>query len=203
MLVTGAAVSTGTAHRRAARLATGLLLFAVGGCSREPVPEAEIAAVYEAFLTFPAQDFANKVLLQDSTVPVDVEAFADWPPASRTEISPFYSPEVREAIRDLVARGRTPVRLPAQLEVTSGQQRISPDSVRKLFQLIRARDLHRLPDRAEIVQFSTVGFNRDRTVAVVAQTSICGSLCGASVARVVRRHPGGWLAAEGLYSTIS
>jgi hypothetical protein len=159
--------------------------------------------VYEAFLEFPAEGFANKVLLQDSTMPLGVEAFAVWPPAPQTEISPFYSTEVREAVRDLVARSRTPVRLPAQLEMTSGQQRISPDSVGKLFELIRARDLHRLPDRAEIVRFSAVGFNRDRTVAVVAQASVCGSLCGDAVARVVRKNPGGWRAAEELYSVIS
>lgn len=188
---------------RSARLAAGLLLLAAGGCARGRAPEAEVAAVYEAFLQFPPQDFANKVLLQDSTMPLGVEAFADFPHASQGEISPFFSAEVREAIRDLVARSRTPVRLPAELEVARGQQRISPDSVGKLFELIRARDLHRLPDRAEIVRFSAVGFSRDGSVAVVVQASTCGSLCGASIARVVRRHPGGWLAAEELYTAIS
>lgn len=196
-------MSIRTAFRAVARLAAGLLLLAAGGCARGPVPEAEIAAVYEAFLWFPQQDFADKVLLQDSTMPVTVGTFSDPLPASQDEISPFLSSEVHEAIRDLVARSRTPVRLPAELEVAPGQQRIPPDSARKLFELIRARDLHRLPDRAQIVLFSGVGFNRDRTVAVVVQTSVCGSLCGASIGRVVRKHPGGWLAAEELFSVIS
>jgi hypothetical protein len=78
---------------------------------------------------------------------------------------------------------------------------IALDSVRRLFELIRARDLARLPDRAEIVRFSGVGFNRDRSVAVVVvQTAVCGSLCGGSMGPVVRKHPGGWLAAEELFN---
>jgi hypothetical protein len=195
-------VSIRTAFGAAARLAAVLLLLTAGGCARRPVPEAELAAAYEAFLWFPAQDFADKVLVQDSTMPVTVGMFAEPLSASRDEISPFLSPEVHEAIRDLVGRSRTPVRLPAELEVATGQQRISPDSVRKLFELIRVRDLHRLPDRAEIVQFSGVGFNRDRSVAVVVQTAVCGLLCGGSMGRAVRKHPGGWMAAEELFNVI-
>jgi hypothetical protein len=189
--------------RRAACVATGLLMLAGGGCTRRPVPEAEIAAVYEAFLEIPGQGFADRVLLQDSTMPVTTGMFADAPPASQDEISPAFSPEVQEAIRDLVARNRTPVRLPAELVVASGQRRISPDSVQALFELIRTRNLHRHADRAEIVQFSAVGFSRDRTVAVVVQAAVCGSLCGASVAHVMRKHPGGWMAAEQLFAVIS
>ena len=39
--------------------------------------------------------------------------------------------------------------------------------------------------------------------AVVVQTAVCGSLCGSSITRVVRKHPGGWMAAEELFFVIS
>jgi hypothetical protein len=196
-------VSTRTALRRAARLAAGLLLLAGGGCARGSVPDGEITAVYEAFLDASAQDYSGVVLLEDSTIRITAAAFADAPPAPPDEISRLWSAEVREAIADLVARSRTPVRLPPEVEVASPQKRISPDSVRRLNERIREEDLHRLPDRAVIVGFSAVGFSRDRSVAVVVRAEACGVLCGGSVAQVMRRHPGGWMPAEVLFSVVS
>jgi hypothetical protein len=196
-------VSTCTALRRAERLAAGLLLLTGGGCGRGPVPEGEITAVYEAFLEASAQDYPGMVLLEDSTIRITAAAFADPPPAPPQEISRLWSPEVREAIADLVARSRTPVRLPPEVEVAIPQKRISPDSARRVSERIRAEYLHRLPDRAVIVGFSAVGFSRDRSVALLVQADACGVLCGGSVARVMRRHPGGWMPAEVLFSVVS
>lgn len=143
------------------------------------------------------------VLLEDSTIRITAAAFADPPPAPPQEISRIWSPEVREAIANLVVRGRTPVRLPPEVEVASQQKRISPDSVRRLEERIHKEDLHRLPDRAVIVAFSAVGFSRDRSVAVVVRAEGFGVLCGGSVAQVMRRHPGGWMPAEVLFSVVS
>jgi hypothetical protein len=39
-------------------------------------------------------------------------------------------------------------------------------------------------------------------VAVVYGNVVCGSLCGGATLRVVRKHPGGWIAAEDLVSVI-
>ncbi|HYR11615.1 MAG TPA: hypothetical protein VEQ60_27780 [Longimicrobium sp.] len=196
-------MSTRTALRLAAGLAAGLLLLGGGGCGRGPVPQGEVAAVYEAFLEATAQDYPGMVLLEDSTIRLTAAAFADPPPAPPQEISRLWSPEVREAIADLVARSRTPVRLPPDVEVAIPQRRISPDSVRRVRERIRAEYLQRLPDRAVIVGLSAVGFSRDGGVAVVVRAEACGVLCGGSVAQAMRRHPDGWRPAEVLFSVVS
>jgi hypothetical protein len=177
-----------------------LALLLAWGCSPRDPTAAEIAAVYEAFLEADESDVEH-VLLQDSEVPVSVHTFPDWPPGKKIEVSRGYSPEVREAVHDLIARGRTPRLLPA--EAFDSEPRISADSVQVLVERIRVHRLHRLPDRASVVQFSAVGFNRDRSVAVVLQSTICGELCGGAIARVFRKHPGGWMAAEVLVSVLS
>jgi hypothetical protein len=139
-------------------------------------------------------------VLQDSAVPVPVKAFADELGRHRGEISRGYSPEVREAIQDLVSRGRTPVRLPPLDDWY--EVRISPDSVRALHEHIQSGRLRRLSDSASIVQLSAVGFNRAQAVAVVYHNVVCGWLCGGAEARVVRKHPGGWIAAEQLFFVV-
>ena len=186
------------------RAAALLSLLIVCGCSREASPGAdEAAAVYEAFFFADRSDVPTRVLLQDTEQPVTAGMFSDMEPGARPDISRKYSAEVREAVEDLIARGQTPRRLPAEVEVMHTQSRISADSVAVLLEQIRAHQLHRLPDRSSIVYLSAVGFSRDRSVAVVYHGVVCGWLCGAGMARVVRKHPGGWIAAEELWSVIS
>jgi hypothetical protein len=190
----------------AMRASLSLALLALAACGGAPRPsiEADTAAVYEAFLSdYPRVDLSGRTLLQDSTVSLTEAAFDDGSGhLPRREISRGYSPEVRQAIQDLVARGRTPVRLPAEMEVGDSQLRVSPDSAKRLLDYVHAHQMHRLPDSAAVVQLSTVGFNRDRTVAVVYYNVVCGWLCGGGAAEVLRKHPSGWVAAEQLFLVV-
>jgi hypothetical protein len=179
-----------------------LLLLVATGCARREPAESELAAVYEAFLHGSRQDFDGPVLLQDVTSPVTV-AMLDFDLDTVTaEIPRDLSSETRRAMADLVARSRTSRRLPADVQVARSQRRIPADSARAILQRVRAQDLHRLPDRAQVVLLSDVGFSRDGSVAVVAEEVHCGSECGGWALRAVRRHPAGWISAEELMAVV-
>jgi hypothetical protein len=185
------------------RICSTLGLLLVCACTRRPpYDEADAAAVYEAYLGMDQRLFPERVMLQEVTEPVTPAMVDVRPDGGAPRIPPGFQPAVQQALRDLLERGRTPRPLAAAVEVTGADVRISADSVNRIFHDPRNRDLHRLPDRASVVQLSAVGFSRDRTVAVVYQNVVCGSLCGGAEVRVVRRHPGGWIPAEQLTSVI-
>lgn len=180
---------------RAAALFSLLIVCACGG-SRTDV-EADTAAVYEAFLEGSRPDHPRRVLLQDVTAPVSVELLMGWRNGSpRDEVSHDFSPEVREALEDLVRRSASPRPLAPGVRVGEVESRISADSARALFEVFRTRRLRQLADSASVVQLSAVGFSRDGAVAAVYENVVCGYLCGGAQVYVVRKHPGGWLLAE-------
>lgn len=179
-----------------------LSLLAAAGCARREPTESELSAVYEAFLFGARADYPGPVLLQDLAAPITA-AMLDMDTVGGTlEITRALSREVRQAMADLVARSRTPRALPADVRVWHTQRRIPADSARAIMQRVREQDMHRLPDRAEVVLLSQVGFSRDGSVAVVAEEGMCGSLCGGWRLQAVRRHPAGWIAAEELMAVI-
>jgi hypothetical protein len=187
---------------RPARVLALLSLLAAGACARRAPAESELAAVYDAFLYGSRHDFDGPVLLQDVTSPVTVAMLDFDLDTAVTEISRELSSETRRAMADLVARSRTSRRLPADVQVARSQRRIPADSARAILQRVRGQNLHRLPDRAQLVLLSDVGFSRDGSVAVVAEQVVCGSECGGWALRAVRRHPAGWISAEELLAVV-
>jgi hypothetical protein len=172
------------------------------GCATERPAQAESAAVYEAFLDRNELFWAERVLLQEEEYAVTLGMVSDDMDGSGPGIPRNYLPEVRQALEDLVARGRRPRRLPSEVTVSGADRRISRDSVQAIFRTARAGALRRLADSVAVVQLSAVGFSRDRSVAVVYGNSVCGYLCGGATVRVVRKHPGGWVAAEELVYVV-
>ena len=177
------------------------LLLACGGAGERSTP-AENAAVYEAFLDRNELLWADRVLLQDVEAPVTLGMVSDDLDGSRPGIPRRYLPEVRQALTDLIERGRMPQRLPVDVTVSHADRRISVGSVQAIFRTARDSAQRRLSDTASVVQLSAIGFSRDRSVAVVYGNLVCGYLCGGATLRVVRKHPGGWLAAEELVYVI-
>jgi hypothetical protein len=175
------------------------MMMLVAGCaSGGAAPDAEAAAVYEALL----EDHC----CQDSVIVMDVTdstAMAAMEKSSREdEQLQGFSPEVKEAVASLYARSRTVQRLPDSLRVTGHDRRLPADSIRAILKRMQDDHLRRLPDSATVVLISAVGFSRDGKLAVVRMTEVCGSLCGGSTMRALRRHPGGWVAAEEVWSVI-
>jgi hypothetical protein len=185
------------------RLIALLAALLACACGRQPPTEADVAAVYEAFLHDLAFRTSERVLLQEMTVPVHVQMVADWRDGRRSgEVSRELSPEVREALRDLIDRSVTPRPLGRDVRVTHSDVRLSPDSVEAIFAATRRTSARRLPEDATVVQLSTVGFSQDGTVAAVYENQVCGNLCGGASVRIVRRHPAGWLVAEQVVSVV-
>jgi hypothetical protein len=165
--------------------------------------KADTAAVYEAFLGRGYANYPERVLLQDLAVPVHVEFVADWRDgAPRDEVSREFSAEVREALEDLVARGRTRQPLAPAVKAGHNDIRLPADSVQVILEMIQRQSLDRLPEKAAVVRLSAVGFSRDGTVAAVYEDLVCGSLCGGASVTLLRKHPAGWLPAEQVLSVL-
>jgi hypothetical protein len=175
------------------------MMLLVAGCSAgEKAGGTEVAAVYEALLLeHCCLDHAIVQEVTDSTGLTSAKRVFEEDESLR-----HFSPEIHEAVASLHARSRTVQRLPDSLSVTGRDRRLPADSVRAILARIRRDDLHRLPDRTTVVLISAAGFSRDGKLAVVRMTEVCGSLCGSSTLRALRKHPGGWVAAEEVWSVI-
>jgi len=156
------------------------------------------AAVYEALL----QDHCciDRAILQVLT------DTASLSPTSRRrgyeEDTRNLSSDTREAVRDLYARSASVRALPDSLSVSGQDQRIDPDSARRLVARISSESLRRLPDSSTVVMISAIGYNQERTVAVVRTVQVCGFLCGGINVQALRRHPAGWLPAEDVWTAV-
>lgn len=186
------------------RPAALIVLLLACACARAtPGRDADTAAVYDAYLDRVDTHDLQRVILQDLAVPVSVQFVSDWRNgAPDDEVSREFSPEVREALQDLVARGQTPRPHAPHVRITTSDVRMSADSVRAMLEATRRGSLHRLPDRATIVQLSAVGFSRDGSVAAIYEMQVCGCLCGGASVAILRRHPVGWLLAERVMSVV-
>jgi hypothetical protein len=49
------------------------------------------------------------------------------------------------------------------------------------------------PDSGGFVDLSAVGFNADKTVAIVSKGRWCGSLCGEGAYQVLQKIDGNWI----------
>lgn len=170
-----------------------LLLALLPACSTPPSAEEE-AAVYDAFLGGVRRE--GPLVLQETAVPVSVRMLDPGPPGSQPEISRDLAPEVREALGDLVERSGPAAPLPPALRMPSSDTRISERNMRALREHTEKHRVPKIARGASAVRISRVGFDRTGTVAVVYHDVVCGWNCGGASVRVLRRHPGGWLAAE-------
>lgn len=189
---------------RACALAVAALVLLVGGCetARRP-PGAEVAAVYDAFLDEPWAWRRGPLLLLSQTDTVSPDVLSDtW---GSEDVSGGFSPDVQQALADLFARSQQPSPMLPSALLSTPHQRIAPDSLARIGErLTRVRETTSvLPDSALVVGLSPVGFNRERTVAVVFGRSVCGMLCGAGEIRVLRKQQGRWLPAERLVWMVS
>jgi hypothetical protein len=141
----------------------------------------------------------DRVILQEVT---DTAGLSDGRRWSDEEEMRGFSPEVRQAVDDLSRASRTVHRLPATLRVTPRDRRLPADSVRAILRQVQRNGLHRFPGRETIVLISGVGFSDDRKLAVVRMTEVCGSLCGGTTVRALRRHPAGWIPAEAVFQAV-
>ncbi|HEX8394748.1 MAG TPA: hypothetical protein VF665_20555 [Longimicrobium sp.] len=176
-----------------------LLPLCAGGCGRASRSEsqAEAAAIYESLLReHCCSDSAIVQAVTDSAAlsnPANYRAFV--------KDLQYFSPEIREAVADLHTRSESVYPLPDSVRVTGHDRRVPADSAELMVQTL-VRDDRRLYKHNPIVQLSAVGYSRDGKVAVVRIVVTCGKLCGDVTFRALRRHPGGWVAAEEVWSAV-
>lgn len=176
----------------------GMLVLAAGCSAGEKAHEAEVTAVYESLLD--DHCCLDHAIVQEVTDSAGLSTAKDAAREDR-DLKNF-SPEIREAVASLHARSHTVRRLPDSLSVTGRDRRLPADSVRALLERVQREHLRRLPDSTTVVLISAVGFSRDGKLAVVRMTEICGSLCGGVTLRALRKHPGGWVAAEAIWRAV-
>ncbi len=177
-----------------------LLLVLVGAAcaADERTREADIAAVYESFLD--DHCCPERVILQEVTDTAGlVRGARRW---SDEEEMKVFSADVRQALADLSRQSRTVRPLPDSLSMTSRDRRMSAGSVRALLERMRRDHTHRLQNRETVVLISAVGFSDDQKLAAVRIVQVCGTLCGGVTVRALRRHPGGWVPAEEIFSAV-
>jgi hypothetical protein len=181
------------------KLSLSLAAFvSVAACSSGRGTQADDPAILESILEDDC--CVDRAILQDVT---DTAALS---PGTRRrgyeEDTRNYSKEIREAIHDLYERSASTHALPDSVSVSGSDRRVGADSARRILARFQRENLRRLPDSSTVVLISTVGYSDDRNVAVVRIIKVCGFLCGGIDLRAVRRHPGGWVPAEHVWSAV-
>ena len=103
---------------------------------------------------------------------------------------------VDSAIADYKKKNERKWLLQRQFEITKAYEMISSDEINTIFNTEGTEGwktfYERHPDSGGLIEFSAVGFNASKTVAVVYAGHSCGSLCGGGTFHILRKVDGKW-----------
>ncbi len=102
--------------------------------------------------------------------------------------------EFREALKDYTSANETPWRLQKKLILNHPYLFVSDEALNAAGGFLEYRKTH--PDIHGIVSVSAVGFNANKTAAVVFQSFHCGSRCGSGQLVAFRKINGHWTKLE-------
>jgi hypothetical protein len=158
--------------------------------------DAEAYAVYSVLLTaeWPVtQAKAKKLVIETETV--------DYPKFSNDDMKCLVSPKGEESIYDPVitayrAANKTPSLLQPRFDSPISYQLVSKSSVEDIFVkkgVAGWEDFYaKYPESGGVISMSAVGFNADKTIALVYMGHSCGGLCGGGTYHVLRKTDGKW-----------
>ena len=157
-------------------------------------PDADEYAVYAALFAEKGDDKeGSQIVLQDVTVVND--RFAGRMDQRSLE-KLFGLPSTQDAINDFVTKNRKSTILTDQFKLKATIVLITNSDVKRLFHdsIDGGWDLFhaKYPNATSINTLSRVGFNKDRTEALVYWTYSCGGLCGAGQYVLFRKHDDHW-----------
>ena len=167
-----------------------LLLYQGGSSNSDTATPYEVAEAYEVYSTilpseWPLRDaHAKALVLQAETKSFEMCLRPDkeW----EKKIGPAISDYVRMNAKPFLLQQRLNIEIPYQLVLTN-----------KLRSEIRSFDwegfYQQYPDSGGWLEVSAVGFNNDKTVAVVYMGHHCGSLCGGGGFHVLEKKDGQWV----------
>jgi hypothetical protein len=181
-----------------------LLLFGLvtssSGQSNEPQVYNDSAAyeVYSAVLSLPFGGNLpkSKILIIRQETLRNFGAYIDSDPGNSICLHPDneFKPIVGPAIHEFVRMNKKKWRLQDKFDLKTPYKLVSSDQVLELIKKDGWQGFYNAyPDSGAFIDLSAVGFNADKTVAVVSKGGWCGELCGEGGFYVMQKKLGKWI----------
>jgi hypothetical protein len=119
--------------------------------------------------------------------------------ASHPCLTPEAASRFKDAITDYMSRNRQPRLLKRQFQINKAYELVSSDTIEALFNQGSWDSFFlRYPDSAGYITISAVGFNKDKTRAVLYMGNSCGGLCGSWGFHLLEKTDGKWKSSPGV-----
>ena len=160
--------------------------------------DVEAYEVYSAVLSLPEVNALSKsknFVIRHETI-TNFGTFLNTEPASSICLRPDAESEktIGPVIRDFLKVNKMKRRLQAKFKLEIPYQLISFE---KILFITKAEGwdgfYKKYPDSGGFIDLSAVGFNAEKTIAIVSQGRWCGDLCGAGRYYVLQKKDGKWI----------
>ena len=181
-----------------------LMLFGLGsfvcGQTSEPKIYNDVDAydVYSAVLSLPFNGNLPKsktLLIRQDTIR-SFGAYVDQKPDSAICLKPTneITPLVGPAIEDFLLKNETKWRLQNRFNLETPYKLIDSEQVLELIKRDGWEGFNKaFPESGAFIDLSAVGFNADKTIAVVSKGGWCGELCGEGAYYIMQKKQGKWV----------
>ena len=160
----------------------------------EDGPDADEYAVYAALFAEKGYDKEGAQLVLESGTVVNDTFSGHMDQASIEKL--FRMPPMKDAIDDFIKKNRKSSVLTDQFKLKATIVLITNSDVKRMFHdsIEGGWDLFhtKYPNAISIHTLSRVGFNKDKTAALVYYTYSCGGLCGQGQYVLLGKHDGQW-----------
>lgn len=168
------------------------LLLAQVSPDTESYTDSEAYAVYSALLD---SALSTNKRLGTPVIRIETEAFANCLNSVDRQ------PEVGEAVARYIAQAPKNWLLQREFNISRPYEMMHKDEIKTMFTAPGdgwERFYARFPGSPGIFEFSAVGFNADRTVAVLYMGNHCHWLCGGGTQHVLQKKDGKWQTMKGI-----
>lgn len=118
-------------------------------------------------------------------------------------LTPEASREFKDAIEDY-KRHKEPMLLVGQFAIDKPYELVKRDALSALMKNNNWDVFYkRYPDSGGIIMMSAVGFNRDRTLAILYTWSTCNNLCGRGSFALLKKLNGKWRPVSGVRCLVA
>ncbi|HEY7285781.1 MAG TPA: hypothetical protein VH497_10080 [Vicinamibacterales bacterium] len=171
-----------------------LLLWQTVAAPPKPLVDPDAYAVYAAVLPsnwLVRTGHATRLVIQDTTEIADFAASHCYPKGADIDNGAWTA-----ALDDFKAQNAEPLALLNQLTLDRPYELVPGDHLRSFFKTAGVDGWENFmaayPDASGYIQLSAVGFDRDKTKAIVYVAHHCGGLCGKGTYHFLERQQGQW-----------
>ena len=134
------------------------------------------------------------VIQQETGTPAKLDDYCLAPEAAR---------EFKDAIEDY-KRHTEPILLQRRFDIDKPYELVNTETIGTLIKDHKWGDVYkRYPDSGGIIRVSTVGFNRQKTLAIVNTGSSCNDLCGSGSFHLFKKIDGKWKQVPGVRCSVA